>query len=96
MAEKDISFKSIDGAGASGGEFMRAAVRMDQRRLDLRRTVNAMDWDTESRLQYNALLDRFDRAYDDLRAILHKLGGNVVQVADRTKRTEDNLTKLWT
>jgi len=92
----DISIRSFEAMHDSGSHFMVAANRMQQRLDDLMKRINAMNWDSESRVAYDAIQVRFNNAYTDLRGILHELGTNVDGIATRHQDMEKFLANnVW-
>jgi uncharacterized protein YukE len=80
----------------SGGKFMQAATRMDDRLSALMRRVNAMNWDADSRRAFDEIQTKFNNAYGDLKQIMWELGSSVDKIAQRHIDLENYLSKnVW-
>jgi WXG100 family type VII secretion target len=92
----DISVRSFEAMHDSGGQFMIAAKRMEQRLDDLMARVRAMNWDSQSRQQYDQIQLRFNNAYTDLKGLLHEIGTRVDTIAGHHEDTERYLKdNVW-
>ena len=91
-----VDVGSFSAMQESGGRFMQAANRMDDRLMALMRRINAMTWDAQSRRSFDEIQVRFNNAYGDLRQILWELGSSVDKIAQRHIDLENYLSKnVW-